>query len=126
MVASLQVWVQGEVAAGGEPVLAVRVGVESGEHGAPRGAAGGLCDVGDVELDSARGEGVDPGSFDDGVAVATELEAEVVGGDEQDVGFNASSDQADTAAPHTLIQINKILISLTSYSRRYGTVTIRW
>ena len=81
----LQVGVQGR-ASGGEPVLAVRVDVESGEHGAARGAARGLGDVGDVELDSACGEGVEVGRFDDGVAVATELEAEVVGGDEQDVG----------------------------------------
>ncbi len=86
----LQVRVQGK-AAGGEPVLAVRVGVETGEHGAARGAAGGLCDVGNVELDAARGEGVELGRFDNGVAVATELKAEVVGGDEQDVGPSGRS-----------------------------------
>ena len=94
-----QVWVQSEAAAGGEPVLAVRVDVESGEHGAARGAAGGLRDVGDIELDSARGEGVDLGSFDDGVAVATELEAEVVGGDEQDVGPSGRGFRARDGAP---------------------------
>ena len=81
-----QVWVQAEDAASGEPVLAVRVWIKSGEHGAARRAAGGLRDVGDIEPDAARGEGVEMGSFDDGVTVATELEAEVVGGDEQDVG----------------------------------------
>ncbi len=82
----MQMRVQGR-ASGGEPVLAVRVRVESGEHGAARRAAGGLRDVGDVELDAARSESVEVRRFDDLVAIATELEAQVIGGDEQDVRF---------------------------------------
>ncbi len=62
----------------GEPVLAVGVWIESGKHGASRGAARGLGDLGDIELDAARSEGVELGRFDYGVSVATELETQVV------------------------------------------------
>ena len=80
----MQVRVQGR-ASGGEAVLAVRVGVDSGEHGAARRAAGSLGDIGNIELDAAGGEGGEVGRFDGLVAVATELDAKVVGSDEQDI-----------------------------------------
>lgn len=82
----VQVGVQGR-ARGGESVLTILVRVESGEHGAARRTTGGLRDVGNIELDPTGGEGVEMGRFENGVAVATKLEAEVIGGDEQYIGL---------------------------------------
>ena len=82
----MQVGVQSR-ASGGEPVLAAGEGVETGEHRAARRAARGLRDVSDIELNSARRESVEMRRFNNGVAVTTKLEAQVIGGDEQDIGL---------------------------------------
>ena len=82
---------QGETAVG-QAILPRGMGMQPCEHRAAGWTAGGLRDIGGSKLHAAAGELVYVRCLDQGFAVATELQAEVVGGDEEDVkAFSVAS-----------------------------------